>query len=440
MIIKRAEKLNGDIALPGDKSISHRAAMLGAMAEGVTRISNFATSADCASTLDCLTALGVEVNRDGGTVEIRGAGKQGLAQPAAPLDCGNSGTTARLISGILAGNPITTELRGDESLSSRPMNRVIDPLKSMGAEIRSADGRLPLTIVGSERLRAIDFRLPVASAQVKSCVLLAGLNADGTTTVSEPPSATPGPSTRDHTELMLASFGARIGTEDRITDEGFVHAVSVSGDSELSGTDIMVPGDISSAAFFLVAAACLEGSEVVLRNVGVNPTRSGVIDVMKQFGAEVSAERVTESAGEPVGDLVVRGGLAPMSGAGEVSGELVSNLIDELPVLAVLGTRLEGGIEVRGAAELRHKESDRIDAVVRNLMAMGADVEEYPDGFRVGHSELKGARVESFGDHRIAMAFAVAGLLADGETVIEGAECVSVSFPDFFELLDSIVS
>lgn len=439
MRITRARQLKGTVRLPGDKSISHRAAMIGAIADGLTRISNFASSADCASTLSCVEALGAPIERSGAEVRIRGNGKQGLAAPADALDCGNSGTTARLLSGILAGQPFEAELDGDASLRSRPMNRIITPLGLMGAGIRSDEGRLPLTIRGRRRLSAISYDLPIASAQIKSCVLLAGLNAEGETTVSEPASSSKGPVSRDHTEIMLRQFGAEIRTSDARSGDGFVHSVTVSGDSRLEAVPVVVPADVSSAAFFLVAGACIEGSEITMPRVGMNPTRSAVISALREMGAGIAIDDDPDSDGERTATLVVKGGIEAPKDTVRIAGDMIAGLIDELPVLAVMGTQLPGGLQVRDAAELRVKESDRISTVVANLRKMGARVEEYDDGFSVERSSLKGAAVDSYGDHRIAMAFAVAGLLADGETTISGAECAAVSFPGFFETLSQIV-
>jgi 3-phosphoshikimate 1-carboxyvinyltransferase len=439
MKIHPAKQLRGQIDLPGDKSISHRAGMFAALANGTTRIENFATSADCASTLACLADLGAGIERDGSTVLVTGTGLHGFTAPDKPLDCGNSGTTMRLISGILAGQAFESVLVGDESLQSRPMKRVIEPLELMGAQIESVDGKAPLRLAGRNPLKAIEYRSPVASAQIKSCVLLAGLNADRETSVIEPTL------TRDHTERMLRWLGVDVRTS--AFESGFRH--SVSGGSELIARDLIIPADISSAAFFMVAAACLEGSEVVMPNVGLNPARRGVIDVLRRFGSQIEVRNEVEQCNEPVGEIVVMGGLRPRESTtpsaaaatppiqgGELRGQIIADVIDEIPILAVFGTQLEGGLEVRDASELRVKESDRIAAVVENLRRMGADVEEFPDGFRVGRSYLKGAVIDSFGDHRIAMAFAVAGLFADGETTIEGAECAAVSFPDFFAVLE----
>ncbi len=402
--------------------------MLAAIAEGTTRIRNFSASEDCATTLNCLAALGVDIDRNGSEVVIIGR-PQGFATPTAELDCGNSGTTIRLISGLLAGLGIEATLTGDESLRSRPMGRVITPLEKMGAVIESSDGKAPFHLMGGRRLAGIEYELPVASAQVKSCVLLAGLNAEGTTAVIEP---TP---TRDHTERMLRGFGVEVD----VSAFGSGRNISVRGGSRLKATDLTVPGDVSSAAFFLVAAAILPGSDVTITDVGLNQTRSAIIDVLKAYGValEIANERI--SGGEPIGDIRVRSEGVPARPDGYIiSGETVANLIDEVPILAVLGALSEGGLEIRDAGELRVKESDRIASIVTNLRTMGAEVEEFEDGFRVDRSELKGGRVDSFGDHRIAMAFAVAGLAAEGETVIENSECAAVSFPDFFTVLASL--
>lgn len=435
MNISPAKCIKGRVELPGDKSISHRAAMFASIADGTTTITNFGSSADCASTLDCFSRLGVRIERDGTTVRIRGAGKYGLKKSTRPLDCGNSGTTVRLISGILAGQGFETLLVGDESLSKRPMKRIIEPLTRMGVNIDAPDAHLPMVIRGAEPLRPIEYVLPVASAQVKSCVLLAGLYADGTTTVFEhtregDPSVTV---TRDHTERMLRWFGADV---DRSPSGG----ISVSGDSVLTARDFRVPSDISSAAFFLVAASCLPGSDLLIGNVGINPTRTAVIDILRRFGADIAVSGESEDSCEPVGELRVRGASEipgdPRSNL--IDGPIVANLIDEIPILAVFGTQVAGGIEFRGARELRVKESDRINSIVVNLRRMGARVDEFEDGLRVGRSRLTGAKIDTFGDHRIAMAFAVAGLLADGETEIADAGCAAVSFPEFFNVLDGV--
>ena len=427
MKISPAKRLLGEISLPGDKSISHRAVMIGSIAEGTTHITNFATSADCASTMDCFRSLGVAIDRDGTYVTVHGVGKFGLREPASPLDCGNSGTTMRLMSGILAGQKFDSVLTGDESLRSRPMKRVIDPLTAMGGRIESSDGCAPLTIHGSE-LTGIEYRPPVASAQIKSCVLLAGLYAGGTTTVIE---TTP---TRDHTELMLRQFGVEVRERQQMD----ATLISVTGDAVLQTATVNVPGDISSAAFFMVAAGSLPGSKLTLKNVGLNPSRSAILIALAQLGVRLTVEHRPQDGGEPVGDITIEGGIEQTTESNTLRGPVIANLIDELPVLAVLGTQLDHGLEVRDARELRVKESDRIASVVTNLKRMGADVTEFDDGFQIFRSQLSGAEIESYGDHRIAMAFAVAGLLARGDTTINGAECVEVSFPKFFQTLAEV--
>ena len=440
MEIHPANSLNGNIRLPGDKSISHRAAIFSAMATGETRIENFASSADCASTLDCLRGLGVEITKQDATVFVRGVGKNGFSKPANALDCGNSGTTMRLLAGVLAGQDFDSVLIGDESLSKRPMRRIIEPLTRMNARIEAENNCAPLNIYGKNPLDSIAYNLPVASAQVKSCVLLAGLNAGGKTTVKSPKSKAQSPTSRNHTELMLRYLGAEIETKFIETDDGFIEEIFVSGNSQLKARNLNVPSDISSAAFFIVAACCLKNSEIILENVGLNPTRTGIIEVLQNLGAEIEILNLREISNETVGDLLARGrgSFAPQDFSNIIGGEIISNLIDEIPILAVFGTQTENGLEIRNAEELRVKESDRIKAVVENLRRMDADVEEFADGFRVGKSKLKGATIDSFGDHRIAMAFAVAALFAEGATEINGAECTGVSFPEFFQTLSSI--
>ena len=429
MRIRPAKAIKGDITLPGDKSISHRAAIIASMADGESRIENFATSADCRATLDCLKQLGVGNRQEGTTVWLNGVGKSGFRKPLKPLDCGNSGTTMRLMAGVLAGQNFDSILTGDESLSRRPMRRVIEPLTEMDAGFDSDDDRAPLTVHGRNPLRAIEYELRVASAQIKSCILLAGLNSDGETAVIEPVP------TRDHTERMLRWFG--VDVQEELGDGG--KRLSLTGNSKLAAKPVTVPADISAAAFFMIAAASAGEAEILMRGVGLNPTRAALIQVLRNLGANIRVTNEREQNNEPVGDMHVRAGLVSASNP-IIRGNLIANLIDELPILAILGTQLEKGLEVRDAAELRVKETDRIDAIVENLRRMGADVEEFEDGFRVGRSDLKGARVDSFGDHRIAMAFAVAGLLArEGETEITGAECVDVSFPGFFETLQNAV-
>ncbi|HYY96317.1 MAG TPA: 3-phosphoshikimate 1-carboxyvinyltransferase [Pyrinomonadaceae bacterium] len=457
MRIAPARRLRGRVRVPGDKSISHRAAIIAALARGHTEIRNFSTSADCASTLALWRALGIRVERDGAVVRVEGRGtREGPPEfhaPSSPLDCGNSGTTMRLLAGVLAAQAFASVLTGDESLSRRPMRRVIEPLELMGARLTALDGHAPLRVEGRRPLKAVEYESPVASAQVKSCVLLAGLGADGYTSVVER-----GALTRDHTERMLGWFGAEVETtaangEGMNVESGDgvgVHTSSVRGPARLEARDLEVPGDISSAAFLLAAAALLPGSDVTIEGVGLNPTRAEIVSTLRGLGADVRVADSREVCREPVGDLRARGagGLAPSNEAGgrmRVGGSVlrgadVARLIDELPVLAVVGSQTEGGLEIRDARELRVKESDRISATVENLRAMGAEVEEFDDGLRVrGPAVLRGARLRSFGDHRIAMAFAVAALAAEGETFIEGAEeCVAVSFPEFFPLLESL--
>ncbi len=440
MKIQPANFLRGKINLPGDKSISHRAAILSAMATGETRIENFATSADCASTLNCLRDLGVEIRKENTTVFIKGVGKNGFSKPKKELDCGNSGTTMRFLAGVLAGQNFDSVLIGDESLSKRPMRRVIEPLTQMGARIEAENNCAPLKIHGKTPLRSILYNLPIASAQVKSCLLLAGLNAEGKSKVQSPKSKVQVPTSRNHTELMMRYLGAKIEGSFIETENGFVEEILIDGNSRLGARNLNIPSDISSAAFFLVAASCLKDSEIVLENVGLNPTRTAIIEVLQNLDAKIEIINSREICNETVGDLLVREreNFAPSAFSNIIGGEIIGNLIDEIPILAIFGTQIEDGLEIRNAAELRVKESDRIKAIVENLRRMNAEVEEFADGFRVGKSELKGATVDSFGDHRIVMAFAVAALFANGETEIVGAESAGVSFPEFFQTLASV--
>ncbi len=425
--------------MPGDKSISHRAAMIAALADGTSSIRNFSSSADCAATLSCLTALGVAIERDHSGLAITGAGPRGMRAPAGGLDCGNSGTTMRLLAGILAGQDFKSTLTGDDSLRSRPMQRIIEPLRMMGATISSPDGRAPLVIEGHQDLKAITYELLVASAQVKSCILLAGLTAAGRTEVvaSE--------ITRDHTERMLRRFGVQVETGDAEREGEITRVAAVRGPARLSAQDVLIPGDVSSAAYFIAAAALLPGSSLDVNDVGVNPTRVLFLEQLRGLGMQVEITNVRDESNEPVGVIRVRGPEAQVSSAQfaapmMIRGLIVPQLIDELPLLAVVGSQTAGGIEIRDAAELRVKESDRIATTAMNLKAMGAEVEEFDDGLRVaGGARLHGAKIDPRGDHRIAMAFTVAGLLAAGETEIIDPECVSVSFPEFFELLDSVI-
>lgn len=420
VIIRPAKAILGSLRLPGDKSISHRYAMLGAIAEGVTRLSNFSTGADCASTLSCVRRLGCAVRTDGGAVEIEG--RQPLQAPAESLDCGNSGSTMRMLSGILAGHDFSCDLHGDASLSRRPMARVITPLRQMGAEITASAGDRPPLHIHGGRLHAIDYKMPVASAQVKSAVLFAGLFAQGETAVEEPYR------TRDHSEQALRAFGVQLSRSR--------NRISLHGGQKLHAIQAAVPGDISSAAFFLCAAAILPGSNLVIENLLLNPTRASLLDVLKLLGARLSVINLEEQHGELVGTMKIEHG--SLTGVTIEGGQSVA-LIDELPVLAAIAPYTRDGIEIRDAAELRVKESDRIALVARNLRAMGVECEERPDGLRVpGAQKLHGAVIDSGGDHRIAMAFAIAALGAEGETSIQGADSARISFPEFFTMLEAV--
>jgi len=417
-------RLQGEGEVPGDKSVSHRAALLGALAEGVSEVHGFLEAEDCLCTLAAVQALGAEVTRKApGHYRIAGSGRRGLSEPSDVIDCGNSGTLARLLPGVLTGLPFWTLLTGDASLRGRPMGRIAEPLRAMGATIvgRAEGTRLPLAIRGSTTPKAIDYATPVASAQVKSAVLLAGLAADGPVSVTEP-----APS-RDHSERMLRRFGVRVTTAERT-----VRLVP----GPLRATSVAVPGDISSAAFLLVAGAIVAEARVTLHRVGVNPTRTGVLDVLEAMGARVATDRLADE-GEPTASLTVTSGaLRPT----EIGGAaLIPRLIDEVPVLAVLAAIAPGVTVVRDARELRVKESDRIAAVARELGKMGAAIEERPDGMAIaGGRRLHGARVASGGDHRIAMALAVAALVADGETLVDDVACVATSFPGFADVLNAL--
>ncbi len=416
------KKLEGSIQFPGDKSISHRYAMLAAIATGESEIHFFSTSADCQSTLNCLKSLGVKVDRKDNVVKIAGAGLDGLRAPAGSLDAGNSGSTMRMLSGILAGQAFGSVLTGDASLSRRPMKRVADPLIQMGASIKTAEGGCPPLEIKGGCLKPIRYEMPVASAQVKSAILLAGLFAEGETEVVE---KLP---TRDHTELALEQMGADIGRHQR--------TIAVRGRARLEGKKFYVPGDISSAAFFIVAGLLASNSNLVLHNVGLNPTRTALLDLLVPMGGRVKVVNLEILNGELLGDLHVDS--SQLEGGG-IPEELVPGLIDELPVLAVMGTQTELGLAFRGAAELRVKESDRLAAVAENLRRMGAEVEEFPDGLRVpGKQKLHGVEIDPHADHRIAMAFSIAALVAEGTTVIKDSSCVDISFPDFFETLGRV--
>jgi 3-phosphoshikimate 1-carboxyvinyltransferase len=428
--IQPAKFLTGGVEPPGDKSISHRYAMLAALAEGTSELRHFSTAADCNSTLGCMSALGAEIRIEKEIVRITGKGPRGLKASRRALDAGNSGTTMRLLAGILAGQEFTSKLTGDASLQKRPMRRVVGPLREMGADIRARDDNFaPLEIRGT-RLRAIDYKMTMASAQVKSAVLLAGLFAEGVTSVTEPVR------TRDHTELGLEEFGAAIEKNGRtIQVRGLT---GTNGSGKLRARTLDVPGDLSSAVFFIAAASLLPESSIMIHNVGLNPTRTAILDVFAGMGASISMVSLKSSHGEVVGDLAVKG--ARLKG-GVIEGEQIPLVIDELPMLAALGPFTEEGIEIRDAAELRVKESDRIAALAENLRRMGAKVEERPNGLRVEGrkaGKLRGAEIDPRGDHRIAMAFAVAGLAAEGVTVIRDAECAGVSFPAFYKELDRL--
>lgn len=425
-----AKSLSGGIELPGDKSISHRYGMLAGIAEGTSELRHFSAAADCHSTLACMRALGAEVKIDKDVVRITGHGPHGLKQSRKALDAGNSGTTMRLLTGILSGQSFSSTLTGDASLQKRPMKRVVTPLRLMGAEIRARDEQFAPLEIHSGKLRAITYETPMASAQVKSAVLLAGLFADGITKVIEPAR------TRDHTELALEEFGAQIEQHGLTTT---VHGLGgTNGHVKLTGRALDVPGDLSSAVFFIAAASLFPESSLLIHNVGLNPTRTAILDVFLAMGASIKTPSLRTSHGEVVGDLAIKGALLK---GGIIEGEQIPLLIDELPMLAALGPYTEEGIEFRDAAELRVKESDRIAALAENLRRMGAQVEERPDGLRVEGrkaGKLHGAEIEPHGDHRIAMAFAVAGLAAEGKTVIRDADCAGVSFPTFYEELDRL--
>jgi 3-phosphoshikimate 1-carboxyvinyltransferase len=427
VLVQPAPRVRGRVRPPGDKSISHRYAMVAAIAEGSTTIHGYSTGADCASTLRCLRALGVVIEQvgldgDGGlTLTVAGRGPRGFIAPADTLDAGNSGSTIRMLAGILAAHPFPVSLTGDASLQRRPMRRIIVPLERMGARVSSTDGRPPLTITGAARLEAIEFAPDVPSAQVKSAVLLAGLHADGLTRVVEPLP------TRDHTERALEAFGGHVLRAGP--------SVAVAGGQRLSAQVLQVPGDISSAAFWMVAAAALPGSDITIAEVGLNPTRTGILDILRRFGADMEVEPGPVTGGEPMGTIRVRHrGLVET----EVTPQDVPGVIDELPVLAALATH-GGGLRVSGAQELRVKESDRISSLANGLRRMGADIDEAPDGFHVrGRQRLRGGEVDAENDHRLAMAFAIAALGASGPTTIHDAGAAAVSYPEFFSVLESL--
>jgi len=422
--VQRAPLIEADIEVPGDKSISHRSAMFAALSDGACRLRNYLPGEDCLGTLRVLRQLGVTIESLSPTEHVVHGLRGRFSEPQDDLDCGNSGTTMRLMSGLLAAQPFRCRLTGDASLSRRPMRRIMEPLEQMGAvfEAEGEGGCPPLVIRGTAGLRPLAYRLPVPSAQVKSAILLAGLFADGVTTVDQPVP------TRDHTERLLEYFGVPV------TREGT--SVSVRGGTLPRARDVDVPGDVSSAAFWLVAAATQPGSSVRVRNLGLNPTRTGILAVLLRMGAKLREEEETRGPGEPCGRIEIVG--RSLRGT-EIGGAEIPNVIDELPVLAVAGALAGGTTVIKDAAELRVKESDRLAVVARHLTAMGADVTEHPDGLEIrGGRPLHGARLESHGDHRIAMAFAIAGLFADGETVIENASCVETSYPGFAGQLERI--
>jgi 3-phosphoshikimate 1-carboxyvinyltransferase len=413
------------LTVPGDKSIGHRAVIFASVAHGASRIANLSGGEDNLSTVEAFKSLGVKISGGEGSLSVEGKGFEGLSAPQRAIDCGNSGTTMRLLAGVLGGRPFAATLDGDSSLRRRPMQRVIEPLCRMGARIESLDGKgtAPLEIHGG-RLKGISYATPVASAQVKSAIILAGLQAEGVTVIEEPQQS------RDHTEIMARAFGAKLEVAGR--------SVSVEGGGRLSAMDTQVPGDLSSAAFFMVAAAAIPGSDLLIREVGCNPTRSGVIDVLRQMGASVEIARPGEAAGEVVADLRIRG--AKLKGV-DIGPEMAARTIDEYPVLAVAAALAEGMTTICGAKELRYKESDRIAVMTKQLRRLGVRVEEREDGMTIeGRRRLQGAPLKSYGDHRVAMALAVAGLSAEGGVEIDDSACADISFPGFFDLLEERVS
>ncbi len=422
-VLQSKNPLHGEISVPGDKSIGHRAVIFGSIAHGSSRVSNLSGGEDNQRTVQAFKDLGVKISSEGEMLRIDGNGWEGLTAPKTIIDCGNSGTTMRLLSGVLAGRPFTTILDGDQSLRRRPMQRVIEPLSRMGADLvgREGKGLAPLEINGGN-LKGIEYSMPIASAQVKSAILLAGLQAEGVTIIEEPQNS------RNHTELMIKGFGGEVRLGGR--------HVSVQGGQTLHGKDVHIPGDISSAAFFLVAAALRPASRIVVRRVGVNPTRDGVIEILRRMGAEIELLNATIETGEPVADLKVTG--RRLKGV-EIGAELVTRTIDEYPILAIAAALAEGDTVISGVKELRFKESDRISAMSEGLRRLGVDVEEREDGLTIrGRETLQGNKVRSFGDHRIAMSLAIAGLCAEGGVEIDDAQCVAISFPTFFDLLDEI--
>jgi 3-phosphoshikimate 1-carboxyvinyltransferase len=430
MIFRKQGPLKGCVTVPGDKSISHRAVMFGALAEGTTEVTHFLQGADCLSTIRCFRQMGIDIinNAEQEALIIHGSGLHGLGEPESYLDTGNSGTTMRLLSGILCGQNFETTLSGDASIQKRPMGRIMTPLTLMGADIISLNGNrcAPLAInsvrSSNNKLKGIHYNSPVASAQVKSCILLAGMYAEGETTVTEPALS------RNHTELMLSQFGASI------TSHG--NTATIQPSPRLTGRRIDVPGDISSAAFFIAAGLIVPNSEILIKNVGINPTRNGIITVCRQMGADIRLENVRDDSGEPVADIIVKH--SELNGT-EIGGDLIPTLIDEIPVIAILACVAKGRTIIKDASELKVKESNRIDVIADNLTRMGADVLATDDGLIInGGKPLHGALIDSKSDHRIAMSFAVASLIAEGETDIQDAECVEISYPDFYTDLNKL--
>ena len=423
MKVNKVKSIRGEISIPGDKSISHRSIMLGALAKGTTRVQHFLQSADCLSTISCFKAMGIDIENKDNTVYIYGKGLHGLTKPSTILDCGNSGTTTRLISGILSGQDFDVTLTGDSSIQKRPMKRIIEPLSLMGADISSINGNgcAPLYICG-RKLHGINYKSKVASAQVKSSILLAGLYADGETSVTEPYLS------RNHSELMLGYFGADVHTKDTTT--------TIKPAEELFAQDIFVPGDISSAAYFIAAGLIIPNSEVLIKNVGINPTRDGILRVCRDMGADIKIIDERIISGEPVADILVRSG--SLKGT-VIEGAIIPTLIDELPVIAVMACFADGTTIIKDAAELKVKESNRIAVMVENLSLMGADITETDDGMIIkGGRPLHGAKIDSHMDHRIAMSFTVCGMACDGQTEIPDSECVNISYPEFFSDINSL--
>ena len=421
--------LKGTVSVPGDKSISHRCIMFGSIAEGTTEIHNFLPGADCLATIRCFRALGIDIRQEGSTVTVHGKGLHGLSAPSHILDVGNSGTTTRLLSGILAGQPFESRLSGDESLNSRPMKRIIDPLTQMGADITSilGNGCAPLCITPS-RLHGIHYDSPVSSAQVKSCILLAGLYADGETSVTEPGLS------RNHTELMLKEFGADIRSVHNLDCSRATAVIRPCGD--LHGQKITVPGDISSAAYFIAAGLIVPDSEIRITNVGINPTRAGMLKVCEDMGAQIELSNERTEGGEKIADITVK--TSRLHGT-VIEGDIIPTLVDEIPIIAVMAAVAEGTTIIRDAAELKVKETDRIETVTDNLKAMGCDITPAPDGMIINGGRLKGASIHTLLDHRIAMAFSIAALAAEGRTHILDSKCVDVSYPTFYDTFEELL-